>query len=166
MFVDASGGAAGGDAYTCAVAHREGEHVILDAVRGVTGRLDPAKVTRDYAELAKQYGVGMVSGDRYGAEWVASAWRECGVAYQRSSRQGPQIYLESLPLFARGVVRVSKPSNIAARAALARKGAPIEAVATWSTIRQTATMTMPGLSAGLCGWRRLQRRAFGRAKTY
>jgi hypothetical protein len=106
MFVDAAGGAAGGDAYAIAVAHREGEHVILDAVRGVTGRLDPAKVTKEYAELAKLYGVGMVSGDHYAGEWVAAAWRDSGVAYQRIERTGSQIYLECLPLFARGVVRL------------------------------------------------------------
>jgi hypothetical protein len=107
MFVDASGGAAGGDAYACGVAHREGERVILDAVRGVTGKLDPARVTKEFAELAKQYGIGMVSGDHYAGEWVGAAWRECGVAYERIEPTGSQIYLECLPLFARGVVRLS-----------------------------------------------------------
>ena len=107
MFIDAAGGAAGGDAYACAIAHREGERVILDAIRGVTGRLDPQRVTKEYAALAQAYGIGMVSGDHYAAEWVAASWRDCGVSYQRVEPTGSQIYLETLPLFARGIVRLS-----------------------------------------------------------
>ena len=79
--------AAGGDAYACAVAHREGENVVLDAVRGRAGRLDPAKVTREYAELAKQYGVGGVSGDHYAGEWVGGAGGSAASFTSGSSRQ-------------------------------------------------------------------------------
>jgi hypothetical protein len=106
-FVDASGGSPGGDAYAVAIAHREGERVILDVVRGVTGRLDPAKVTKEFAELAKLYNVDKVVGDHYAGEWVAAAWRACGVAYERIEPTGSQIYLECLPLFARATVQLS-----------------------------------------------------------
>jgi hypothetical protein len=64
-------------------------------------------VTKEFAELAKQYYVDKVVGDHYGAEWVASGWRDCGIAYRQLEPTGSQIYLECLPLFARGVVRLS-----------------------------------------------------------
>ena len=38
------------------------------------GKFDPHKVTEEYAELVKQYGVGTVVGDTYAAQWVAGAW--------------------------------------------------------------------------------------------
>jgi hypothetical protein len=108
MFVDASGGAAGGDAYAIAVAHREGAgpdiHVVVDVVRGVTGKFDPQRVTADHAALARRFGISVVSGDRYGAEWVTSAWREAGITYLPSDLTKSQQYLEVAPLFARRAV--------------------------------------------------------------
>jgi hypothetical protein len=106
MFVDSAGGSAAGDSYTAAIAHREGELMILDLVRGKGGKFDPVKVTEAYAELAKAYGVDVVRGDAYSAEWVSSAWREAGVGYERVEPTKSAVYLEALPLFASGKVLV------------------------------------------------------------
>jgi hypothetical protein len=106
MFVDASGGATDGDAYAVAIAHMEADTVVLDVVRGVVGKFDPARVTRDFAALAKEYGIGTVFGDRYGHEWVSSSWGECGIAYQRTELSKSAIYLEVVPLFARAALRL------------------------------------------------------------
>lgn len=103
-FADASGGR--GDAYSVAVGHKDGEHYVLDVVRGTHPPFDPHEVTRQYAVLLKQYRIGEVTGDHYAAEWVAGAWRDCGVSYARSDINKSQIYLEALPLFARGIVRL------------------------------------------------------------
>jgi hypothetical protein len=54
-FTDAAGGV-GADAYTVSIAHRKGEHVIVDVVRGTTGKFDPQEVTKQYAALLKEYG--------------------------------------------------------------------------------------------------------------
>lgn len=105
-FVDASGGV-GSDSYTVAVAHRAGEQFVVDLVRGTAGGpFDPQEVTRQYAELVKQYRVGSVTGDAYAAEWVRAAWSNAGVSYVRSELPKSQIYLECAPLFARGLVRL------------------------------------------------------------
>jgi hypothetical protein len=80
--------------------------VIVDAVRGTTGKFDPQTVTWQYAELLKEYRVRQVTGDAYGAEWVASAWQQCGVNYVRSEQSKSELYLEVIPLFARGLVRL------------------------------------------------------------
>ena len=104
-FTDAAGGV-GADAYTVSIAHKQGEHVIVDVVRGTTGKFDPQEVTKEYAALLKEYRVRQVTGDAYAAEWVGSAWQQCGVHYARSEQAKSQVYLEAIPLFARGLVRL------------------------------------------------------------
>jgi hypothetical protein len=47
-FVDAAGGT-GNDSYTIAIGHKEGEHYIIDVVRGTSGKYDPHGVTKQYA---------------------------------------------------------------------------------------------------------------------
>jgi hypothetical protein len=104
-FVDPSGGV-GADAYTLAIAHKDGEQYILDLVRGTRGKFDPQQVTSEYAELVKQYGVGTVVGDSYAAQWVVQAWQSTGISYVASDLPKSQIYREVLPLFTRGLVRL------------------------------------------------------------
>lgn len=104
-FVDSAGGV-GGDSYTISIGHKEAEHFVIDLVRGTSGKFDPAAVTRDYAALVKEYKCSSVSGDFYGAEWVGVAWRDCNVSYIRSELNKSQIYLETIPLFARRLVRL------------------------------------------------------------
>jgi hypothetical protein len=105
-FTDASGGS-GHDAYTVAIAHREGnERLCIDCVRGTkTGvKFDPQVVTKEYAELLKEYRISSVTGDAYAAEWTAAAWQKEGISYLRADKPKSQIYIETLPLFARGLV--------------------------------------------------------------
>ena len=105
-FTDPAGGV-GQDAYTVALGHRErDERVIVDVLRGTSGKFDPEETTKQYAVLLKQYGVGQVTGDSYGAEWVAATWQRCGISYVRSERTKSECYLEAVPLFARGLVRL------------------------------------------------------------
>jgi hypothetical protein len=54
----------------------------------------------------KEYGIGSVTGDYYGAEWVAGAWRDAGVTYNRAGLPKSALYLECIPLFTRGLVRM------------------------------------------------------------
>ncbi|MCC6292132.1 MAG: hypothetical protein IT164_05745 [Bryobacterales bacterium] len=56
--------------------------------------------------ILKRYGLGQVTGDRYSAEWVVSAFREHGVHYQQSARSKSEIYLEVVPQFATGAVQL------------------------------------------------------------
>jgi hypothetical protein len=103
-FTDASGGR--GDAYTLCIGHKEGACFVIDVIRGTHPAFDPHEVTRGYAALLKEYRISDVIGDHYAAEWVAGAWRDCGVAYIRSEQNKSAIYLEALPLFTRGLIRL------------------------------------------------------------
>jgi hypothetical protein len=101
-----SAGGVGRDAYTLAIAHKEGEKYVIDVVRGTRPgqKFDPQQVTREYAALLKEYRIGAVVGDAYAAQWVAGAWLDCGVSYTTSDIPKSQIYLETLPLWTRGLV--------------------------------------------------------------
>jgi hypothetical protein len=105
-FVDVSGGAVTGDAYTIAIVHKQDGRFIVDAIRGRTGPFAPAELTKEYASLLKEYRIGSVTGDHYAAEWMTSVWRQCGIAYIKSPLTASQLYLECLPLFTRGLVRL------------------------------------------------------------
>jgi hypothetical protein len=50
--------------------------------------------------------VTTVTGDRYAKEWVQTAWRNTGIAYVQSPLTKSDIYLECIPLFTRGLVRL------------------------------------------------------------
>ena len=103
-FVDAAGG--GPDSYTISIGHKEGDVYIIDVVRGTSGKFDPQSVTEEYAKLCRQYRIRSVTGDNYARDWVAGAWRKLGFEYIRSSRPKGAIYLESLPVFTRGLARL------------------------------------------------------------
>jgi hypothetical protein len=106
-FVDVAGGATGGDAYALAIAHqdqlRDGRFVV-DVCRGYKPPFNPSEVTEECAALLKQYHVGSVTGDYYGAQWNCETWRKLGITYLRSEKTASELYLEVLPLFTRGLV--------------------------------------------------------------
>lgn len=103
-FVDPSGGRH--DAFTLAIAHREGELIVIDCVRGVRPPFDPHEVVKDYAALCREYRVTTVHGDKYSAEWVVSAFRDAGTSYKAADKSKSDIYLEAMPLFTRAGISI------------------------------------------------------------
>jgi hypothetical protein len=95
-FVDPSGGS--GDSYTLAVAHLEGDVVVLDAVREVRPPFSPEEATATLAALLKKYHVHAVTGDRYAGEWPREAFRKLGIAYRVADRTKSDLYRDLLPL--------------------------------------------------------------------
>jgi len=110
-FVDASGGV-GADSYTIAIARKDGDRCVVDLVRGTAGKFDPHEVTRQYAALCKEYRIREVTGDAYAREWVAGTWRETGINYRKSPLVKSDIYLECVPLFTRGLVRLPEHARL------------------------------------------------------
>jgi hypothetical protein len=88
------------------IAHREGERVIADVIRGQRPPFDPASVAKEYAKLVREYHRATVVGDSYAPGWVGGAFRDAGVQYQASPKNRSELYLESLPLFTRGLVSI------------------------------------------------------------
>lgn len=101
---DPSGGR--GDSFTLAIAHDEGEASILDCVVEIRPPFNPTSATEQMAATLKSYGLRETIGDRYAAEWVVDAFAKCGIAYKHSERDRSAAYLDALPLFTSGRVRL------------------------------------------------------------
>jgi hypothetical protein len=110
---DAAGGAGGGESYTLAIAHKESDgRLVVDVVRGVSGMFDPHAVTAQYAALCRQYHVAEVVTDNYAKEWVAAAWHGCGISCRKGELRQSDVYLECVPLFTRGLVRLPDHARV------------------------------------------------------
>ena len=103
-FCDPSGGRH--DAFTLAIAHKDGESFVVDALRGRVPPFDPQAVVEEFAQLLKAYKIYTITGDGYSAEWAVAAFRDAGVTYERSELNKSQLYLEALPHFMRCAISI------------------------------------------------------------
>jgi hypothetical protein len=103
-FSDPSGGR--GDSFTCAIAHADGNTVVLDALYERRAPFDPSSVVLDIANLHRSYGLAETTGDRYAANWVTEGFGKEGIAYRQSERDKSSIFLDGLPLFTGGRIRI------------------------------------------------------------
>jgi hypothetical protein len=94
-FVDPSGGSA--DSMTLAIGHREGEGVIVDAVRERKPPFSPEAVVEEFAALLKSYGIVRIIGDRYAGEWAREPFRKFGIIYEPSAKPKSDLYRDLLP---------------------------------------------------------------------
>ncbi len=101
--MDPSGGSA--DDITLAVAHREGERVVLDFLRAVKPPFSSDAVVAEFAVLLKSYGFREVVGDRYADEWPRERFRANGITYKPSEKTKSTLYQEALPLLNSGRAR-------------------------------------------------------------
>ncbi|SDR52647.1 Phage terminase-like protein, large subunit, contains N-terminal HTH domain [Rhizobiales bacterium GAS113] len=104
-YIDAASGT-GKDSFACGIAHAEGDVAVLDCLAERRPPFDPAAVTREICELLKSYRVHAVRGDKYAAGFVQTAFEKCGVSYRYSDIDSSQTYLETIPLFTSGRVRL------------------------------------------------------------
>ncbi len=96
-FVDAAGGS-GSDSMTLAIAHREGNVGVLDLLIERAPPFSPAAVVVEFVEILMRYGLGAVTGDRWGGEFVREQFKDRGIAYEISEKAKSDIYRELLPL--------------------------------------------------------------------
>jgi hypothetical protein len=88
----------GQDAWTKAIAHRDGERIVLDVLRTWRPPFNPSGVMAESAALSTAYGLHETTGDRFAAGFVLEGFRSHGLTYVPSTRDRSTIYLELLPL--------------------------------------------------------------------
>ena len=113
-FVDPSGGT-GSDSMTLAIAHRDGDRAILDAIREVRPPFSPETVTQDFAALLKSYRVQRVTGDRYAGEWPRERFRTHGIQYDLSEQPKSDIYRDFLPVLNSGRAELLNVARLASQ---------------------------------------------------
>ena len=106
-FVDMSGGRH--DASVLGIAHAEDSteptdrappRLVLDVLDHVKAPHDPSAVVDRFCKILKDYRISKATGDRYGAEWVTSAFKQHGISYEPSELDKSSIYMEVLAPFA------------------------------------------------------------------
>jgi hypothetical protein len=114
------------DSFTMAVAHTEGNIVVLDCLVEVRAPFNPSAATEQIASVLRSYGLQRTTGDRYSAQWVVEAFAKCGITYEHSERDRSAIYLDALPLFTSGRARLLDNKKLVAQfASLERRTSPI-----------------------------------------
>jgi hypothetical protein len=103
-WTDPSGGRH--DSFTLSIAHSENGRLILDVCRARRPPFSPQAVIAEFASVLRSYGLSRVTGDKYGAEFVVSAFQSNGISYVASERSTSDVYLEILPYFSQGVIQL------------------------------------------------------------
>jgi hypothetical protein len=101
-FIDPSGGSS--DSMAMAIAHREGDNAIIDLLREVIPPFKPENVCRDFAADLKRYRCMSPRVDRYGAEWVRTAFKRHGIEALPASKPKADLYGDLLPPLNSGLV--------------------------------------------------------------
>lgn len=98
-FTDPASGS-GRDEFVIAIAHAEGERVVLDLVRAWRPPFNPSGVIAEAAAILRAWDAGLTSttGDRYAPGFVLEGFRAHGITYHFSERDRSAIYLDCLPL--------------------------------------------------------------------
>ena len=108
-FTDPAGG--GQDEFTVAIGHRDGDAVIVDAVRGLHG--SPAEIAKEFAAFLKTYGIRRVTGDRYAGRWPRDEFMRWGIRYELSELDRNGLYLELLAAMNSGRVELPPDDKLA-----------------------------------------------------
>lgn len=111
-FTDPAGGS-GQDAMTLAISHREGERVVIDAIREIAPPFSPAAAVEDFAAVLKEYGIRRVTGDRFGGEFCREPFRKNGIEYDLADRPRSDLYRDTLPLLNAGQLELPPVEKMA-----------------------------------------------------
>jgi hypothetical protein len=104
-YADAASGT-GADSFAIGIAHAEADTIYLDLANELRPPFNPQSATADAAKLFKSYGINQVRGDKYAAGFVVEAFARAGVKYEYSDNDTSENYLNALPLFTAGRVRL------------------------------------------------------------
>ena len=110
-FCDPSGGV--GDSFALAVAHADAGEIVLDCVVERTAPFNPSEAVAQMAATMAEYGLRSVRGDRYSAMWCVESFKRLGVDYIHHDKDRSAVYMDCLPLFASGKVRLLDHAKLA-----------------------------------------------------
>jgi hypothetical protein len=114
-FVDVSGGRH--DATVLAIAHaelldNEPPLIVLDHLHAVPAPHEPSAVVEQFARELRDFGLHLVTGDRYAGGWVSDSFEKAGIRYVSSDLDKSSIYNEVLPLFSERRVQLIEDKRL------------------------------------------------------
>src|SRR5262245_36718675 len=109
-FCDPSGGSS--DSFTLAIAHREGDRIVVDCVRERRPPFSPEAVIEEFCGLLEGYRVNRVMGDKYAGEFPREQFRKRGIAYKVCDKAKSDLYVDLLPLLNSGRITLPKSDRL------------------------------------------------------
>jgi hypothetical protein len=112
-FTDPSGGG-GQDAFTLSIAHKEGEKIVQDLIRGFFPKFNPSVAIYEFSGILKDYKISEITGDRYAGNFVVSEFEKNGIKFRHADLVKSEIYIEALSYLNTGRVELldHKKQNI------------------------------------------------------
>jgi hypothetical protein len=110
-FVDAASGT-GQDNFAVGIAHKEDRQIILDLAHEVKPPFSPESAISEISEIMKGYNILSCTGDKWAKNFVSEGFSRNGVHYTYSDDDKSGIYLNALPLFTSGRVRLVDNSRL------------------------------------------------------
>ncbi len=95
-FIDPAGGS-GSDSFAMAIAHGEGDLIILDVLDEQPPPFSPDKVAERFSARFREYYVYKVQSDKYAGDWPAERFKVHGVTVETSAEPKSVIYGALLP---------------------------------------------------------------------
>lgn len=119
-FIDPSGGSS--DSMTLTIAHREGERIIIDAIRERRPPFSPEAAVHEFCEFLKLYGIRVVYGDRYAGLWPREQFSKRSIQYIPYTKPKSDLFRDLLPrLNAQSIVLPNNKRLIQQLAGLERR---------------------------------------------
>jgi hypothetical protein len=94
-FLDFAGGS-GSDSLTLAIGHRDGNVVVVDALREVRPPFSPEFAIAQFISLLKGYRIYSVEGDAFGGEFGREPLRKHGISYALAKKPKSDLYANTL----------------------------------------------------------------------
>jgi len=102
-FLDPAGGS-GTDSMTMAIAHPEGDRIVLDCVEEIRPPFSPDDAAERFAAVFTSYRISTVQSDRYAGDWPMVSFRRHGITVETSAEPKSTIYGRLLPMLNAGRV--------------------------------------------------------------
>ena len=110
-FVDPSGG--GPDSYAAAIAHREKDRIIVDALYESGPNYSPNRAVEEIVSFIRPYRIHKVVGDRFGgAATHREAFGRHHVGYRDAEKNRTELYQSLLPLFNSAIITIPRNDTL------------------------------------------------------
>jgi hypothetical protein len=83
---------------TLAVAHGEGDRVVVHAVRERRSPFDPVSVCFEFTACLQSYGINTMQSDKYAGIWPVEAFAGHGIRVEQGAQPKSDLYVSLLPL--------------------------------------------------------------------
>ena len=110
---DPSGGRQ--DSFTVATGHIENGIGVLDILLERKPPFSPTDVVSEFCETLKSYGIAVIEGDKYGAEFVQEQFRLNGIQYIEAEKTTSEYFGGFLPILNSGRCRLLESKRLAAQ---------------------------------------------------